>query len=364
MTHIQPQSATTFEIAIDESVAPEARVASSIPEIRRLKLVTRPSGLLPFLIYEYGLEPLSRYLPNLYDLIDQGRQWERYRGTHKAIHDGLGFIGYTAQIINPPARRLAWADFQLHLGRLRDNEGDLVNIDGIVTLSSPVRSKLRRVFFGHDFPAAEGGYTTHGNCIWGDDSGVRIAGSDVKWSFGRTHDVSAAFTESELTALGIWIEPVASNYWALNDTIWADDEFLWADPAEQSRRSTIADAFLPFPVWMRFDDAVGDTIGFRLARSLPIAAKASGPIVINGARYAINRVSPTHIYAYAHTGFGDGNGSVAASVALVANGTVSEAPGRLWRTDVAGGVEIAPTPLPIEFGQTVRDKVQMLLELA
>ncbi|MBL6431669.1 MAG: hypothetical protein HPM95_13045 [Alphaproteobacteria bacterium] len=53
------------------------------------KIVNPQPALAPWLTYEYGLGPLSPYVPNLYDLLDDGIRWERLRGTHAGMAMGL-----------------------------------------------------------------------------------------------------------------------------------------------------------------------------------------------------------------------------------------------------------------------------------
>jgi len=363
MTTLLPSNATPLEKAMDLALAPGARLLPVINSILSLKHVTRPAGIMPFLVFEYGLEPLRPYVANLYNLIDEGRQWARYRGTHKAVYDGLGFTGYSGAIVNPPARRIAWADFQIALDRIRDTEEDLFPIDGVVGLSSPVRSRLRRVYHGHNIPAAENGYTRHGDAIWGDDSGARVSGSDVKWSFGRDHDFAGVLDEAALTAIGAWIPSVPSDYWVDASVPWVDSDYPWEDPAEQSRRATIGGLVASVRTWLKFTDENGVRIGYRRAQILPVRSAATGDFEVQGIGYSRSNDNPTHILVYGRTGFGDGARKTATNVSALIGGWAVSSPGKLWRTDTIWfGTELGfATNIPL--GETVRDKVQILLEI-
>jgi len=363
MTTILPPNATPLEKAMDEAIAPEARLLPVIDNILSLKHVTRPASVMPFLVYEYGLEPLRPYIPNLYSLIDEGRQWARYRGTHKAVHDGLGFLGYSGEIVDPPARRNSWADFQVALDRLRDEEADLIPIDGVVSLSSPERSKLRRVFFGHDIPAAENGYTRHGDAIWGDDSGARISGSEVKWSFGRDHDFAGELDQATIEAFGAWLPPVSSDYWVDANFPWADADYEWANSPERARRATILGDLAEYRFWVKFSDENDELIGYRKAQALPVRAGLVDNFRVNGLKYSRSNDDPTHLLIYARTGFGDGAGKTARNISIF-GGTVLQQKGKLWRQDVLFGVHFGAFPTDIPFGETVRDKIQILLEIS
>eukprot|EP00903_Cladosiphon_okamuranus_P001615 g1613.t1 len=324
VTNVEPNNATPAERAMDLALAPEERLLPSINSILTLKHITRPSGILPFLVFEFGLESLRPYVPNLYDLIDAGRQWARYRGTHKAVHDGLGFIGYAGDIVDPPERRIAWADFQVALDRLRDTEEDLIPIDGIVGLSSPVRSKLRRVYYGHDIPAAESGFTRQGNCIWGDDSGVRIDGSDVKWSFGRDHEFTGALDQVTLEAFGAWLPPVSSDFWVDANFLWADANYEWANSPERARRSTILTSMAQNRFWIRFEDQNADLIGYRKAQAVPVRSGLVDDFRVDGLSYSRSNDDPTHLLIHARTGFGDGSGQTAKTVSIFGGTVLSQ----------------------------------------
>ncbi|WP_082837309.1 phage tail protein [Labrenzia sp. OB1] len=359
---LPPSNATPLEKALDLALAPEARLLPVINSILSLKHVTRPAGIMPFLVFEYGLEPLRPFVANLYNLIDEGRQWARFRGTHKAVYDGLGFTGYSGTIVNPPARRIAWADFQIALDRLRDTESDLIPIDGVVGLSAPVRSKLRRVYHGHDIPAAENGYTRHGGSIWGDDSGARVPGSDVKWSFGRTHDFAGVLDQETLEAFGAWLPTVSSDYWVDANFLWSNSNYEWANSPERARRATILTSLAEHRFWVKFADENGELIGYRKAQGIPVRAGLVDDFQVNGLNYSRSNDDPTHLLIYARTGFGDGAGKTAKTVSVF-GGTVAAQKGKLWRQDVHSGVHFGAFPTDIPFGETVRDKVQILLEI-
>lgn len=131
-TTLVPSNSTPLERALDLTGAGVvAGLEPAADAIAGWKIVNPQPALAPWLTYEYSLGPLSPYVPNLYDLLDDGIRWERLRGTHAGMAMGLGFVGYSAEIVDPPARRLAWADYQLDLDRVRDDEADLVPIDGV-----------------------------------------------------------------------------------------------------------------------------------------------------------------------------------------------------------------------------------------
>ena len=361
-----PPNASAMEKAIDQAGAPEEKLRPGIDAIPGWKLTSRSASLIPFLIYEYGLEPLVPYIPDQYFLIDAGRQWARVRGTHKAIEDGLGFIGYAAGIEEPPERRSTWWKVQLHLDRLRDSENDLERIDGIVGLSLPTRSKLRRVYHGYNIPAAETGYTRLGSCRLAGDSGVRVRGLKPKWSFGRKHDLSLQLVQSDYEALGIWIPEVPSELWEDMDIPWETADFAWEASSEIARRSSLGQSLEHSSVWQKFTNSNGEVIGYRNATCRAVSPALEG-LDVSGSFYGRNRDNPSHVLAFGQTDFGEGYGATASHVSLLFDPELTDVtkPGLLWLEPdgLSGGVEIARQPLDLDFGETVRDHIQILMRL-
>jgi hypothetical protein len=328
------------------------------------KFSRQPPDLRPFLVDEYGLAVLVPYLSSYAEVLARGLPWARVRGTHSAVAQGLDMVGYSGAIQDPPARRLAWADFQIDLDRVRDERGDLPKIAGIVDLSIPERSVFRRGVHGYDVPAAEGARTRLSGSILGDDSGVRIDGKGPKWSFGRAYRYSYDLTEADLTALGIWIPEIASPFWIDMDFEWATADIFWSDDTERARRVSLAAGMESQPCWLRFAGAGNQTIGYRRAVCRGVEQGLTG-YVFGADFFEPSLVNPLGVHVFARTGFGDGYGSEAAAVSIVfgADATDQSKPGQLWLgpAGLTGGVEIASQPISILFGETVREYVQFFL---
>src|SRR5690606_5417373 len=94
--HLLPSRSTPLERALSQSIDVYARLDDGISSMRGIKLRNPPPSWLPFLVYEYGLGELTPYVPNLYDLIDEGIRWQRVRGTSASIFRGLAWLGYAA----------------------------------------------------------------------------------------------------------------------------------------------------------------------------------------------------------------------------------------------------------------------------
>lgn len=360
-----PANETPFETCFSRGANYYVGLDTAVSIIAGLKLLNPPPSFLPFLIYEYGLGELSPYVPNLYDLIDEGIDWQRVRGSPAAVAKGLGWLGYAGTIEEAPTRRRFWNIWHILLDRLRDSEADLSRIEGVCSLSDCERSDFWRGFRGYDVRALEYGWSTYGNCFYGDDSGVRLPGGGAKWSFGRSVNIDHDMTEAELTALGVWTEPPESEDLTWGDFTWGD--FAWADEASLARSSTMLANSGNGPAWAVFYDADAEVIGYRRCRiRRPVVSDPSGPYRVGTSYFSPAAGAAPQLYVEALTGFGDGYGHVAASVGFIlsAEPLAPNKTGALWLP--AGGLDpglpvVALNDVSIEFGRTVRERIAAIL---
>ncbi len=359
-----PSNATPIEVALDRAGDQAPKIDPALSYISGWKHSVQPSDLRPYLVHEFGMDLLQPYVPTYGGILALRRPWCEVRGTHEAISQGLAVAGYSGTLKDPPARRVAWAEFQIDLDRVRDEKGDLGIIAGLVEISRPERSTFRRGVHGYDVPAAEGCRTRLSGSILGDDSGVRIDGKGPKWSFGRAYRYSYDLTEADLTALGIWIPEIASPFWVDMDFEWATADIFWSDDTERARRVSMATGMEGQPCWLRFADDTDQTIGYRRALCRGIEQGLTGYAF--GADFLEPSLeNPVGVHVFARTGFGDGYGSEAAAVSVIFGADVTDQskPGQLWLepAGLTGGVEIASQPISILFGETVREFVQFFL---
>lgn len=364
--HLLPASSTPFERALSEATDPTPYLAAPIDALRGIKLIAPPPSLLPYLVYEYGLGVLTPYIANLYDLIEEGIPWSRRRGTPAALDQALGWLGYMAALEEAPTDRRRWNLFELGLDRVRDSEDDLEPIEGVSELSTPLRSVLYRGFAGYDVRAFEWSASRWSGAIWSDHSGVRLRAGGAKWSFGRSIEIDHQMTMAELTALGVWIEPMGDGEPNWLDIPWPD--FAWSALGGDDTRSQFMLLGVPAgTMWAVFRDAADQIIGYRRARiQSRVVQDDGGPYSSGGLRYAPAATGAAMILVEALTDFGDGDGHTARSVSfiLAAEPADGAAPGRPWLAagELAGmPVEVARTAVDIPFGRTVRDGVRALL---
>ena len=385
--NLLPGIAPTWARIMSEINDPVAKLGDRFEDVREADAFDPPQ-FLPWIVWQYGLGELTPYVPSLYQLIDEGIDWQRVRGTPRAIEMGLGWLGYTGQLEENPVRRRRWNRFQLHLGRVRDEDRpDLGRIYGVVSLSPPIRSQFFRGFRGYDVRACEASYQRFSGSLFSSHSGVRIDQVPAKWSFGRTYDVIRDLSQEDLTRCGLWIEPVADDLWVNQNVLWVNRSVLWAVPGIQGRRTVIANGMVDQGAYVRFRDAAGNIIGNARAVVRPVKPVVSGgDYTIGGQVYDTDPGACTAVIVQATTGFGDGLGKEAASMSVVIGAQVRAdiPPGQRWIepdpdyrstmtaptplltgvTDtLIGGAEIAQSPVAIEFGETVRERARFLLRI-
>lgn len=332
LKELLPNNATEFENAVLTAGDPHDHTDVAITTMRGKKLLSPLGNWLPFLIYEYGLGELTPYVENLFQLIDEGIDWQRIRGTEGAVDLSLSWLGYAAELEEFPARRKFWNMFMLDMDRLRDQEEpDLFQIDGVANLSAPLRSMFWRGFYDYDIRALELGYTKLGNVYLGSFSGNRIDNVAAKWSYGRRHFETHTWTEDELTELGVYVEPGSSLPWGA--FAWEDTAIAWDASGEAARKLVMSNAILAQTCWFEMRTAADAVIGYRKARITQMVKQdPMGDYDVNGVKYGLATALPEAILFEAMTNFEDGDGAVLGSWGLIfgAKPVDPQSPGLLW----------------------------------
>lgn len=369
LSDILPPNSSSWEIAVAKSIAYPQVISDAVDAIRKAKLVSPPPSFLPWLVMEYGLDELTPYVPNLYDLIDQGIDWQRVRGTPKALEIGLEWIGYFASIKEAAARRRFWNEFQLYFSALPANDNpDLDRIDGITGLSVPLRSRFRRGVYEYDIGAAEIDYSRLDHVMLDRESGVRLREDGPLWSFGRTYELQHTLTEADGVAIGNWIAPIVGGggvRWADLNIPWTDADFAWAGGEAEIRAAALAAWMQAQVLHLVFKDADGAAIGYRPIRiGHRVKSLTGGAYTVGGLGYEPDE-SGTAFYIEVKTDPGVGIGSIATSIAVLISATIADdaQSGARWLSpeQVSGGAEFGSISVTIPFRQTVRERVQYLL---
>lgn len=145
-----PPNATTLERDLSRASSSLQRVAPPVPIIRTAKRVNIPDSVIPWLIYEYGLGELLPYITNQRQLVVDGVLWQRIRGTPESVRIALGWVDVSGYIEEPEGGTDRWAEYMLGLDAPTDNP-TIDNIIGVATVSSPVRSRLSRIYAVYDY---------------------------------------------------------------------------------------------------------------------------------------------------------------------------------------------------------------------
>lgn len=336
---------------------------AGIAGMRGFKFTGTPAAFYPFLVYEYGLGSVSAYHASHADLIAEGIDWQRSRGTPAAILRALGWIGYgvPALVDLYPSRRF-WTRYMIDMGELPpagEEDPVLYDAEYLAGLSDPARSRFVRGFSGYDVRALQWGDGAWGDTIWGDDSGVRMPDGDVKWSHGRDHSGSVALTAAQKTELLLDIQDGDILTWT--DLPWNAPGVTWNGVTD----AALLKAWLVerMPAYIGFYDAADEPIGYRRAISLKDVTDQNPPVA-----------GTSYLEATCRTGFGEGFGSVAAAVRVLFHARPADAskPGRLWLEP--GEIETDPqfneadartdaVAMPIEFARTVREHITITVEV-
>jgi hypothetical protein len=366
-SNLAVREATPWERVLADAMDLTAVMAPAIGAIRGTKLIAPPPSFLPFLIYEYGLGELTPYVPNLYDLISEGIDWQRVRGTPAAMALALSWLGYTATIEEESTKRRYWNLFQLQLDRVRDVRADLDRIAGVASLSVPKRSVYWRGFHGLDVRPLTYSQSHYSESHYGEYSGRRLKAGGPLWSFGRVYEFDIGLSEADLTAIGVWLPPVEDEDLGWGDFTWASTEASWQSSAARARSEAMASGVFGRRTWFAFFDAGGDVIGYRRARAHHFVTPVfGGTYQVGGGGFNVKPTVDTRIYVECQTGFGEGDGSVAASFGLVFDAQPVDPvrPGQMWLTpsEITGGTApVAVSPITIAFGESIRERVKALL---
>ncbi|WP_273724381.1 phage tail protein [Bartonella sp. AU18XJBT] len=360
-----PTNATEFEKRLADACDFHQDIDGSVLGISRAKLITRPPRFLPWLIEEYGLGELTPYVPNLYDLIDQGLAWQRIRGSLAAIEMGLRWLGISACFQPAWTGRAWWNSFQLYFDSL-PKQSSLKAIEAITDLSKSLRSDFRRGVAGYDVQALEANMSRLDHSMLDFESGVRLTAGGTLFSFGRTTEIECVLTREEGKLIGNWIDDGDEELsWNQIDYPWDLANFPWCSVKKHERDILMAEWFQNRPLYLALRDANNTLIGFRRCYAVaPVEQVLEG--VYN---HCGNRFNPsptgTLLFLAARTDFHDVEDKQAASVSLLVHGSLTQQtpPGKLWlgAHELRGGVEILKTPVNIPLRADVREQFKILL---
>lgn len=185
-----------------ETSTPISKPGGAVPIIRTAKRTSIPDSVVPWLIYEYGLGEILPYLGNNQRrAIEEGVLWQRIRGTREAVRVALSWINITGLVEESEGGTYRWAEYQLGLSAGTTGEQIITDIVGVTRISSPVRSRLQRIYAVYDFRrfVLDDSLLSDGGML-SDHSGVRPRPDWPQISYGQIH--SALVTENATVSGG------------------------------------------------------------------------------------------------------------------------------------------------------------------
>lgn len=373
--HLLPSNSTPFERAVSEAIDNLPVLGPGIDSLHTFKLrLPIPESVLPWLVIEYGLGPITPYLPDLATVIEYGVRWNRVKGTPQGIREALSWLGYTYDALyEAPTHRTRWHLFELELDRFWDREPDLDVIEAVARLSEPARSPFWRGWREYNVREIEWSKRRWSQAIWGDSSGVRLHDGGVKWSFGRTHEPEGGsydLTYSQLAALGVWSMPSVSGSVSWGAFPWTTPGLSWSSGGDQAWYTVLSAGLLPKSCWVGLLRADGSVIGYRRARAWhSVASEFGGIYEVGGSRYNLAGGNTPRLYVEALTGFGEGFGDEATAWTVVLDGDLPAdvKPGVMWLDgdSLVGGVRLGTFDMDgsVVLGQTSRERLRCIVQM-
>ena len=190
-----PPNATSAERAMEMVMRVRDGVHAGADAITSLK-DEPPEAFLLWLVWEYGLEELLPYLPNARDVITEGIDWQRIKGTPESLRVALSWLNYGAPAIEeetPIGQH--WHEFMVDPGGVPARFEDLRGITRLAALSAPVGTILSRIYHGHDMRRFMLDGSPFGDLL-SDHSGVRDDELNVILSFGRKSDTAISLDDT------------------------------------------------------------------------------------------------------------------------------------------------------------------------
>lgn len=379
-----PSNSGLFEIALEGAVDVVDIISPAVDDLRGFKS-RRPlnASIAPWIVLEMGLGEISAFfggdlqhptaltdldldtlstlgldqivaigVTTIEDLIDQGRAWQRIRGTPAAVSTALGWIGYDGiSILDQVQGRTRWHLYQINMGKLPlpDEVKLLADAEHLADLSDPARSFFWRGFYGYDVRGLSWGKSKWGESIWGDASGVKLPPGKTKWSHGREHDLTCTALPTEQVALGTIYSNGDTIEW-LASVIWETPGLTWNSVTDAAALN--AWLILRKQVMVAYYDVLGVPIAYSPVFMAPVQRASDD--------------GQSEIITYkVRTGFGDGFGFVAASVSLIfdAQRAAGVKPGLRWLTpdqvDLTGSTRVGNIDFDTTFQQTIRETISI-----
>ena len=193
-----PPNATPLERNFSRSTSSLQRISSTVPTIRTAKRRDIPDSLVPWLIYEYGLAEILPYVATERTALTLGLPWQRIRGTPESVRLALAWIGIDGLVEESERGSARWAEYMLGLAVPPLNREATINrIVAVTALSTPVRSKLQRIYSVYDYRRfmLDFSLLSDGSPL-SDHTGTRPRADWPQISFGDYRTITAALNSN------------------------------------------------------------------------------------------------------------------------------------------------------------------------
>jgi hypothetical protein len=167
---------------LDQTAGPIPAVVEAIDKIPGIKY-TPSDSMLPWLVWEYGLENVLPYLSDQRLALKEGVHWQRIHGTPDALKMAMGWLELPDTAIESEVPGEHFHEYQINTGQVVATS-QLPNLRAVADYSAPLRARLKRLFHGYDVRRLvldESGY----GAMLSDYSGIDKDGLTL--SFGRSH---------------------------------------------------------------------------------------------------------------------------------------------------------------------------------
>lgn len=160
MNHLLPPNSTPLEQRLSQANALAFNLGEQ--QLRGLKITKPPKQWHQVLVWEYGLNELTAYLPQD-RILKEGLDFLRIKGTALAVKTALSWVNIQAELQESPASSEPhailnqsayqpyqyFAEYELRLHQI-PTYSQINQILALTDLAQPVRSRLWRLIYNHD----------------------------------------------------------------------------------------------------------------------------------------------------------------------------------------------------------------------
>lgn len=229
MNTILPPNASQLQRDLEQAAGPSLQLYNAVDAISGIKY-TPPDNLLPYLVWEYGLENLLPYLSDPRLAIQEGVQWQRIHGTPAALKLAMGWLGFNNGEIEAEVPGVHYYEYQIDSGKIVPT-AELENVKAVAQYSAPLRSRLTRLYHDYDVRRLVLDHSEYG-ALLSDYSGIDKNG--IKLSFGNQQFFAVDNTQASSSAIRI-----ANHTSHTQDVHWPnlDDQPLGGEKTSSDRYS-------------------------------------------------------------------------------------------------------------------------------